>query len=153
MESQPEFRGMYRTTAWLCIAGIGMMLTVTALEVFYFAQIDSDRYAFLGCGLAVAGGFAIVWPLSWLGRFRLTPTAVALVAAIAGTAIVFFIFSSWLHELGEVIFTGQSSYRGAGNWRGVEIFFAAIAFWVFGIPGFLVLYGVGWLISAVVKKQ
>jgi hypothetical protein len=60
--------------------------------------------------------------------------------------LVSMMFLSWFHEIGQVIVTGESSYRGTGNWRGVEFFYAPILEW-FGMPVFLLLYAFGWLIS------
>jgi hypothetical protein len=144
------YRRLYLTTLWICIVGIGATLAATALEVFYFAPVD--RWELGGCGLLAACPFAVVWVLAFLGRYRFLPTLAALLAAILGGGLALLLCASWLHEFAEFLLTGTSTYRGAGQLRGLEFLVVAAVEWAFGMPGFLLLYGLGWLVCLVKKS-
>lgn len=148
-----SYRRLHLATVWICIVSIIATLAATAIEQFYFKTGASLIIG--GCGLVAAIPFAVVWSLSFLGRHRLCPATVALLAAIAGCCLALLLFGSWCHELAEVISTGTSSYRRPGdrfNSRGIEFLLVAVYEWVIGVPAFLLLYGLGWLISRVPKK-
>jgi hypothetical protein len=127
-------------TVCICVISGAVTLVAAGLETFFFHKQGVVRF-----GLLATSPFILVGALSFLARHRLGPAIVALAGAIAGGVFSILIFGSWFYEVGEVLVTGTSSYRGAGSWRGAEFVLVPFLEGVFGLPVFLLCYALAWL--------
>ena len=103
-------------------------------------------------GLVFASPFAALYVLSLLARQRLIPSGATLAGAVLAGGMVMLIFTGYCAEAVEVWRTGASPERYTGNWRGMEFLALPFVEWSFGLPAFLLLYGLGWLGSVWAPK-